>query len=152
MEDLTLNEEIVNDISDFLITSKYSYNTWANYTETIKRIAKKYGKINQKIAMEWLRGHKNSNQLAILSLINNYCMFKDIDFFIKKIKVRREPRKYPDVLSFDEVKKFIENIPKEHAMIFRCIFNIGAGLRISDAVKLHGFDKGREIMKGLLNG
>ena len=52
------------------------------------------------------------------------------------MKIRRDPRKIPDVLTFEEVKRFIENIPKEYSLIFKCIFNIGAGLRISDAVKM----------------
>lgn len=136
MEELILDEPMLNKIADYCVIRKYSYDTWETYMFYLKKIAKKYHKINQQIAFLWLKNSSNPNQTAIISLINNFCIDNSIDFYLKSIRVRKKERKVPEVLSFGETKNFVEVIPMPYSLMVRCLFNIGAGIRISELVKM----------------
>lgn len=75
-------------------------------------------------------------QRAALSMINDYCADANIDFFIRlpRLKVKKR-EKFPDLLSYAEIARMIEATPKPYNLAIRCIFNFGAGLRISEIIK-----------------
>ncbi|HDK42005.1 MAG TPA: hypothetical protein ENG87_01395 [Candidatus Pacearchaeota archaeon] len=50
--------------------------------------------------------------------------------------MKTSPRKNPEILSIDEIKKIISVAPKPYDMAIRCIFNMGAGLRVSEMLRL----------------
>jgi integrase len=136
MQELILNEEQLQGIADWMTIKKYSYSTWYNYMMYLKRIAKKDGKINQEIAFSWLGKSKNPAQVAVISLINNYCIDNSIDFFLKSVRIRQQQRKIPEFMTFEEVKKLVECVPMPYSLMLKCLFNIGAGIRVSDLVKM----------------
>jgi integrase len=136
MQELILDEEQLQKIADWMIVKKYSCSTWYNYTMYLKKIAKKNGKIDQEIAFAWLGKSKNPAQVAIISLINNYCIDNSIDFFLKSVRIRQQPRKIPEFMTFEEVKRLAESIPMPYSLMLKCLFNIGAGIRVSDLVKM----------------
>lgn len=136
MEELILDEEILNDLNEYMKSKKYAYNTRVSYMNSFIYLAKQYKKVNQDVVLQFLQKAKNSNQIAIVSLLNEYCVVKHIPFYVVKIKVRQQPRKIPEVLSIEEVQKLVESVPMPFSLMLRCLFNIGRGIRNSDLVKL----------------
>lgn len=51
-------------------------------------------------------------------------------------RVKQKPRKIPDILSTSEIKIMVEASPAPYDLMIRCIFGMGSGLRISEAIKL----------------
>jgi integrase len=136
MEELILDQDFLDKMGDYLTMKKYSYNTWLTYMLTLKKMAKKYGKLNQKIAFQWLKQYSDPPKIAIINLINNYCIDNDINFYIKVVRMRRKERKIPNIITFEEVKLLVDSIPNPYKLMFKCLFNIGAGLRISELVRM----------------
>lgn len=69
-------------------------------------------------------------------MLNEYCMENNIDFSINVPKLkRRKEEKFPELLSIAEIERMIEATPYPYSLAIRCIFNFGAGLRISEIIK-----------------
>jgi integrase len=68
-------------------------------------------------------------------MINNYCYDNDIDFNIIIPSIKKQANKLPDILSPAEIKLMISAVTSPYDLAIRCIFNMGAGLRISEIIK-----------------
>lgn len=69
-------------------------------------------------------------------MINNYCFDKALDFRLLIPRVKVKPRKSPEIYSVEEIKLMIASAPKPYDLALRCIFNMGAGLRVSEIIKM----------------
>jgi integrase len=137
MDELILDEKRLEDIGDFMSARKYSISSWNIYMGRLVQLAKKYKKIDKEIAFKYLQKSNNPNQTAVISLLNEYCVYRDIDFYLRKIKVIQKPRKVPKVLSLEEIRKLVEKMPMPYSLMVKCLFGIGGGLRIGDIVVLN---------------
>lgn len=136
MESLELNRDLYYKIVDYARAKGYSENTIKTYSHYLKRLIKKYPLLNRDVLNKILRSMKHQNQRAILTLINDYCFYSDIDFKIMIPKIKSNPKKLPTITSIEEIKMMISSTPKPYDLMIRCIFNMGGGLRISEAIKL----------------
>lgn len=68
-------------------------------------------------------------------MIMDYCYDNDIDFNLKIPGIKAPPKKLPELLSINEIDLMIKSAPKPYDLAIRCIFNMGAGLRISEIIK-----------------
>lgn len=136
MEDLELNRDLYFRILDYAIAKGYSNNTIRMYSFYLKRIIKKNRVLNRDVMRKILKRIKHQNERAVLVLINDYCYYYNIDFNVVIPKMKSKPRSLPKIVSVDEIKVMVESAPKPYGLMIRCIFNIGAGLRISEAIKL----------------
>ena len=73
-------------------------------------------------------------------MINDYCYENNIDFHIIVPSIKKQPTKIPDLLSPAEIKLMVQSVPKPYDLTIRCIFNIGAGLRVSEIIKIQWDD------------
>ena len=136
LDKFILDRESGIKIVRWMLDKKYSNRTVEKYTQTLKLISKKYKHIDRHNVLKIISKFKNQNQRAALCLINRYCLESGIDFFVQIPKMKRVPRKNPEILSMDEIKKIISVAPKPYDMAIRCIFNMGAGLRVSEMLRL----------------
>jgi len=70
-------------------------------------------------------------------MINRYCYDSNIMFHIIVPGIKAQAKKLPDILSPAEIKLMIESAPKPYDLAIRCIFNMGAGLRVSEIIKMN---------------
>lgn len=136
MENLELNKDLFYKIMDYANAKGYSPNTIKTYAHYLKRIIKKNKVLNKDVLRSLLKTMKHQNQRAILVLINDYCFYSNIDFRMVIPRVKSKPRNLGKFVSVEEVKIMVNSSPKPYDLMLRCIFNIGAGLRISEAIKL----------------
>lgn len=136
MQDLELNRELYYKILDYAKAKGYSPHTIRVYFCYLKKIIKKNKILNRDVMRKLLKDVKHQNQRAVFVLINDYCYYSDIPFTILIPKIKSKPRSLPKILSIEEVKIMVESVPRPYNLMIRCIFNIGAGLRISEAIKL----------------
>lgn len=136
MESLELNKDLFYKIMDYAESRGYSYNTLKTYAFYLKRLCKKEKVLNRDVLRRILKKIKYQNERAVLVLINDYCYFANIDFRLVIPKMKAKPRKLPNILSLEEAQVIVNSAPKPYDLMIRCIFNIGAGLRISEAIKL----------------
>lgn len=136
MKELMLNDDLLAEILDYAKTKGLSYGTLKLYAINLRALFKKYDKLDRENLLKILKQSKHPQQRAILSLINEYCFYADLDFKIVIPKRRSQPRKLPEVLTVEEIKKMIEATPHPHDLMLRCIFGIGAGLRVQEVIKL----------------
>lgn len=50
--------------------------------------------------------------------------------------MKQKPRKLPEILSIEEIKLMVKSTPYPYNLMLRCLFGMGAGLRISEVIKL----------------
>lgn len=136
MESIELNKDLYFRIMDYAQSKGYSYNTLKTYAFYLKRLIKKERVLNSEVLRRILKKIKHQNERAVLVLINDYCYFSNIDFRMVIPKVKSKPRSPPVCISLEESIVMVESSPKPYDLMIRCIFNIGAGLRISEAIKL----------------
>ncbi|MFW6130217.1 MAG: tyrosine-type recombinase/integrase [Atribacterota bacterium] len=136
MEKLELSNELCSDFMDWLRSKGYSYNTIRQYKHSLKKIQLKYRELSNNVLRKVLKEFKYQNQRAVLCAINNYCFDKGLNFRLLIPKLKTPPRKSPEIYSFEEIKVMINSAPKPYDLALRCIFNIGAGLRVSEMIKL----------------
>lgn len=136
MIELDLNDELLGKIVEYAKTKGLAYGTLRNYAFQLRAIFKKYKKLDRDAVIKILKKSNHPYQRAVLGLINEYCFYAGIDFKMIIPKRRSQPRKLPQVLTIDEIKKMIESTPKPYNLMLRCIFGIGAGLRVQDIIKL----------------
>lgn len=136
MIELDLNDDLLAKVIEYAKTKGLAYGTLKNYAFELRSIFKKYGKLDRDNILKILKKSKHPYQRAVLSLVNEYCFYAGIDFKITIPKRRSAPRKIPQILSIEEIKKMIEKTPKPYDLMLRCLFGIGAGLRVQDVIKL----------------
>lgn len=137
MQDLELNEELLNDILEYLIIKKYSYNTTRVYSSSLKRLFEKYDRLDRETINKLLKKFKHGNEKAIITLINDYCAFMNIDFRVNMPRMKRQKSKRTiKTLPMAEIELMIKSVPKPYDLSIKCIYWIGGGLRISEVIRL----------------
>jgi len=139
MQELQLTEELGKRIVDWMIP-KYAMGTINNRKNYLKSLFKKYSVLNTETLRKIMKGIKYQHQRACLIMINNYCYENDIDFHIIVPSIKKQPTKLPEILSPSEIKLMIKSVPYPYDLCVRCIFNMGAGLRISEIIKMQWDD------------
>lgn len=126
--------EYMVDIDD-MITSR---NTLKSYTNILGRIVDEFDVISQETLPIMLKKYKKKTKIrAVLNKINEYFYYKNIDFNIRLPKNKRTPRNIPDIISKDELINILKKIKDPRYVLFlKCLYNIGAGLRISELINL----------------
>jgi len=118
-----------------------SYSTIESYMTSINNIWKNYKELTPETSKQMLiRWNKNTKIRAVLNKLNQFFDYNNIDYLIKIPRSKRAPKKLPDILGREELRDLIKDIPKQARLIIECIFNIGAGLRISEVINLNWED------------
>jgi integrase len=70
-------------------------------------------------------------------MINKYCYDSNIPFHIIVPSIKAQDKSIPDILTTAEIQLIIDSAPKPYNLAIRCIFNMGAGLRVSEIIKMN---------------
>lgn len=135
MDELTLDKELYINIVLWM-RSKYAVGTQRVRASYLKKIFKEHGVLNKETIKKIMKDIKHQHQRACLVMINNYCYENDIDFFVRIPSVKKQPSQLPDIYSNAEISLMINAAPKPYDLVLRCIFNMGAGLRVSEIIKM----------------
>jgi integrase len=135
MDELTLNQDLYYNVAEWM-KPRYSVTTQRQRLYFLRKLSKQYNVLNKQTLIEMFKGFKYQHQKASIIMLNEYCMENNIDFnlHIPKLKRKRE-EKFPELLSIAEIERMIESTPYPYSLAIRCIFNFGAGLRISEIIK-----------------
>ncbi len=136
MENIEINHALNHDLMTYIIEKGYAYNTIKTYKIALKRLLFGHETLDKELIMKYLKKYKQPNQRAIVGIINQYCIQKGIDFNVIVPIIKQKPRKIPEILSMEEIKIMVDSSPKPYDLMLRCIFGMGAGLRVSEAIKL----------------
>ena len=136
MENFELLDKTCIELIEWLQVRGYSYNTINQYRYTLKKLQKNYKVLNNITLRKILKEFKYQNQRAVLCLINVFCFDKAIDFHLNIPKIKSKPRKIPEIYSLEEISIMINSVEYPYSLAIRCLFNMGAGLRISEIIKL----------------
>lgn len=135
MDNLDLSRELYLDIINWM-PMKYSISTIKNRSFFLRKIFKKYNVLNQETIQEIFRTFKHPQDKACLVMINTYCLENNLDFHVRIPRMKYKRAKVPEILSPSEIDLMIKSAPKPYDLAIRCIFNMGAGLRISEIIKM----------------
>ena len=135
MDQLELSKELYIDLAAWM-KNRYALTTQRQRLYFLKAIFKKYKILNQETLRSIMRSVKYQHQRAALIMLNNYCYDNETPFNIRIPSVKKQANKLPDILSASEIRTMIEAAPKPYDLALRCIFNIGAGLRVSEIIKM----------------
>jgi len=134
---LELKVDLLNDILSWMVAKNYPHNTRRQYGYTLKWIWDNHGHLDKQTLKKINKKFKHQNQRAVLVLINSYCYEHNIDFrIILPRGVRRKKKHTIKVLPKADIELMIKSAPKPYDLVLKCVFRIGAGLRISEAIKL----------------
>jgi len=136
MDDLLINKELYTNILGYISERGYAYNTIKSYKSNLRKLLKGHKVLNQELVSAYLKKHPHAAQRVVTQIINSYCGDSDIDFHVFVPKVKQKPTKIPEILTIDEIKIIVKSVPHPYNLMLRCVFSIGAGLRISEAIKL----------------
>jgi integrase len=134
MNELALTKELLSNIKVWMIP-KYAIGTINTRVNLMKQIFRTYKVLNKDNLKSIMKRFKYQYQRATLVMINNYCYDNNIDFHLIIPSLKRTPIKLPEILSMEEIKLIIESAPYPYNLAIRCIFNMGAGLRVSEIIK-----------------
>lgn len=134
MDELLLTDELLSNLSDWM-TPKYAISTTENRLIFIKKMFKNNDVLNRETLRKIMKGMKYQHQRSCIVMINKYCYDNNLDFNIIVPSIKGQSNKLPDIYSPSEIKLMIDAAPKPYDLCIRCIFNMGAGLRISEAIK-----------------
>jgi integrase len=136
-DSIQINDELKSGLIEYMSEKGYSSNTKQAYRSNLRRLFDGVDILDRGKIAKYLKKNKHPNQRAIIRLLNQYCMEKTIDFNVAVPTVKQSERKIPkDMLSIEEIKVMISSAPYPYNLMLRCIFGMGAGLRISEALKL----------------
>jgi len=135
MEELLLTKELFIDIVNWM-RSKYAMSTIKARASFLKMLFKKYKVLNRSTLKQMNKSFRYQHQRAAITTVNNFCYDNDIDFNIRVPSVKTQAKKLPDIFSPVEIKLIVEAAPKPYDLAIRCIFNVGAGLRVSEIIKM----------------
>lgn len=140
MEEISLTNELKNDLIDYIVKIDEritSPNTIRSYANILGRIFKQHKVLNRESINEMLKKWNKTTKIkAVFSKMNEYFYYNNIDFTIKVPKNKRKERHLPDVISREQLLDVIKDMPTVVKLMMSCIFNIGAGLRISELINL----------------
>jgi integrase len=134
MKELRLTHELFDDIVLWM-QPKYALGTISNRIIFLRKIFKEYKVLSHDTLKRMMKKFKYQHQRACITMINNYCYDNDIDFNIIIPSIKKQANKLPDILSPAEIKLMISAVTSPYDLAIRCIFNMGAGLRISEIIK-----------------
>lgn len=135
MDELPLTDELGYNIISWM-QSKYSVTTQKQRRCFLKKMFKEHQILNQETLRKIMRKIKYQHQRACLVMINNYCYDNNIPFNLRIPSIKRTGIKLPTILSSGEIEVMIKSAPHPYDLAIRCIFNFGAGLRISEIIKM----------------
>jgi integrase len=135
MKELELTNQLGHDIVVWM-ENKYAVTTQKQRRAYLKKLFAEYPKLNQENLKKIMRNVKYQHQKACLVMINNYCYDNNIPFSIRIPSIKKQDTKMPTILSSGEIELLIKASPKPYDLAIRCIFNFGAGLRISEIIKM----------------
>ena len=136
MESFELTDPQCLEIMDWMNMKGYSYNSIRQYKHTLKKLQLNHRSLTNDNLRKIIKSFNHQNQRAVLHLINSYCYDKGLDFRLLIPRIKVKPRKSPEIYSNEEVKLIVSSAPKPYDLALRCIFNMGAGLRVSEIIKL----------------
>lgn len=134
MEELVLDESLYNQIAEWMIPL-YATTTQHERQLYLRRLFKTYRVLNQETLREIMKTIKYQHQRACLCMINDYCYDNKIPFHLRIPSIKKQSAKLPDILSPEEIELMIKAAPPPYDLAIRCIFNMGAGLRVSEIIK-----------------
>lgn len=135
MEELALTNELGSNIVVWM-QNKYALTTQKQRRAYLKKLFLEHFVLNQESIKKIMRKVKYQHQKACLVMINSYCYENNIPFSIKIPSIKKQDTKLPIILSSAEIELLIKAAPKPYNLAIRCIFNFGAGLRISEIIKM----------------
>lgn len=120
-----------------MLAKHYPYNTMRTYGYTLRKIFRENKILNKDVINRLLKEFKHQNQRAVLILVRKYCYENDIDFrmVIPSVNKKREKRTIK-TMPVSEIDIMIASAPKPYDLMLKCIFRIGGGLRVSEAIRL----------------
>ena len=140
MEEIDLTNDLKDDLIDYIVKIDEritSLNTIKCYGNVLSNIFKKYKVLNDDTINEMLKlWGKKTKLKAVLSKMNEYFKYRKIDFNIYVPKGKRKNRIIPDVITREQLSDVMKDMPQVIRLMISCIFNIGAGLRISELINL----------------
>ncbi len=140
MDSIPLTDELKEDLMDYITNidqSVTSENTLRSYGNIIDRMFKQFKELSHDTSKQMLiKWNKKTKIRAVLSKINEYLYYNSLDFSIKIPKGKRNNRHIPDVLTREELGEVLKKMLPIERLMVSCIFNIGAGLRISEIINL----------------
>lgn len=139
MENVPLNDELKARFYTFIESDPRikSLNTIKSYKLISDKIFLNYDSISKDNIRAILKRYgKRTNVRAALNKLNEFFLEYDIDYNIRFRKGNKPPRKIPDILSKDELIRILGTMPLIYKMMISCMYNIGAGLRISELINL----------------
>jgi len=137
MDELILDNNLKDNLIDYLISRKPPHNTFKTYRATINRIFADNTKLNRDVINRLCKKFKHQNQRAVLVLINRYCYDYNIDFkmYVPKISGAGKT-KLIKTLPQSEIDIMIKVASPPYNLALKCILKIGGGLRISECIRL----------------
>lgn len=136
MDQFELSNPRCKEIIEWMYVKGYAYNTIRQYRSTLKKLQARYRFLDNESLRKILKWIKHQNQRAVLCLINQFCFDKGLDFRLLLPKIKTKPRKNPEIYSLEEIKIIINSAPYPYNLALKCLFNMGAGLRVSEVIKL----------------
>jgi len=134
MDEIALTDELLDNIIAWM-QPKYSLSTQSNRQIFLRKIFKTHNTLNQDTLRKIMKQIKYQHERSCLVMINNYCYDSGIDFHLNIPSIKKQANKLPEILSPEEIKLIINSAPKPYDLAIRCIFNMGAGLRVSEIIK-----------------
>lgn len=135
MDELELTKELYNNIMVWA-NPKYSINSLKIYSSILIKIFKNNKVLSTTTLKNIMKNFKHQNQRACIVLINRYCYDNEIPFNIIVPSIKKQSQKLPEIYSIEEIKLIVESAPYPYNLVIRCIFNMGAGLRVSEIIKM----------------
>jgi len=136
MESFDLSDDNCIQLMEWMLIKGYAYNTIKQYRHTLKKLQKEFKVVSNDNLRKIIKKFHHQNQRAVLHGINNYCFDKGLPFRLMIPRIKVKHRKNPEIYSIEEIKLIIKAAPKPYDLALRCVFNMGAGLRISEIIKL----------------
>jgi len=139
METVVLNDDLKEKFYMFIETDERitSLHTIKSYKFIAEKVFNNYDCISKDTVRAIIkRYNKRTNVKAMLTKLNDFFLEYDINYNIRFRKGKKPPRKIPDILSKQELVNILNTMPSVYRMMISCIYNIGAGLRISELINL----------------
>lgn len=135
MDELELTQDLYLNVAAWM-QNKYSITTQRQRLYFLKKIFKQRKVLNSETLRTIMKKVKYQHQRAALCMLNDYCYDNKIPFNIRIPSVKKQANKLPEILSSQEISIMIKAAPHPYDLALRCVFNMGAGLRVSEIIKM----------------
>lgn len=137
MEELKLDDELLAKLKEYMTAKQSPYNTIQTYGYQLGKLFREHNILSQATLPKMLSTRKHQTQRAIFPLINRYCFDNNIPFRVTLPKISRQKKRMTvKILPLEEVEIMIKSASKPYDLMLKCIFKIGGGLRVSEAIRL----------------